>query len=80
MVGVTDRWVWPCYIFFSLTVQELDAMVCEWGDMQHHAPILLAWTVLKSVVHSDKNEEVRMCVRACVHMCVRARVLCLLCE
>lgn len=42
---------------FQSEFQELDCMLSEWGDVQHHAPILLAWTVLKSVVHPDKNME-----------------------
>ena len=39
-------------------VKELECLVSGWGDMPYHAPVLLAWTLLKFVTQPSVGMEV----------------------
>ena len=39
-------------------LQELETLMYSWGDMPYHAPVLLAWTVLKFTSKPDEGMEV----------------------
>lgn len=49
---------WDLSCISLISVQEMDNQLLQLGDVSHHAPVLLAWALLRHTINPEESANV----------------------